>query len=259
MPIRMFLAHIREQHALADQDGIELNQAGSHSEAQSKALTNSLTIGGVPVSNTISGAHSSSTSGAHSGNVKEQFMVGGLGVTAGINSAEVGTGFGINRQPGGVGVHLGSLNFGLSNHGGLLGGGMQNSQTQTVATSSASGAGATSSSQSNTKTNSFGLGPLINVQNTVSSSQAQSTSLQGSTSAVAGANSAAQSAQIPTVVSPNQISQQESRHIGNQQPGFYQSIYQQPSFPQNGFQLPGFQQPGFLQQSYPQPQFQPTG
>lgn len=94
------------------------------------------------------------------------------------------------------------LNLGLTNKGGLFG--SQNTQTQTGATAAATGQGAQSSSQSNTHSNSIsGLGGLFNVQNTLSNSQAQAYSQDGIAAANSGANSlaAAQTANVPNIVS----------------------------------------------------------
>lgn len=192
MPIRMLIERIQERREIEPgAESRQLNQVGAQSQAQSEALTNAINVVGIPITNSVSGSKTSSTSGSQTGSLNEQFNLGGLGVNAGINSDKIGTGFGIDQTPGQLGLHLGGLNFGLSNNGGLFGHG-QNTQTQTSASSAATGQGATSTSSSSTQSNGFHLGHLFNIQNTLSNSQAQSTSLTGQTSATAAANAAAQ-------------------------------------------------------------------
>lgn len=245
MPLRMIFQRFQEHQAQVPAQGIGRQATGSQSEAHSSALTNAVNIAGVPITNTVSGSHAASTSSGHSGNFQEHFGLGGFGLDVGLASDKIGSGVSANRVPGQqLGLHLGGLNLGLTNKGGLFG--SQNTQSQTGATAAATGQGAQSSSQSNTQSNSIsGLGGLFNVQNTLSNSQAQAYSQDGIASANSGANSlaAAQSANIPHVASP------------------FQSNFQQPgiggifnSFPINPFGHGHF---GSLQpmQQYPSQQF----
>lgn len=235
---------------IQDNEGRQLNESGSESESQVHSLTNAINVVGVPITNTVSGAHTASTSGGHAGNFKEQFSIGNLGLVAGVNSEEFGTGFGINRKPGELSIHLGSLNFGLTNQASA------NKNPQTVATSSATGAGAATLSETNTHSNTYGYGNAVSVQNTVSSSHAHSSSLTGTTSADAGATSAttqnAQYQQQPSNPLPSNpqpdVAPQNSQlpyvemKVIIPQPGGQQN-------PQIGVQQPNYQQPGY----------QPTG
>lgn len=191
MPIRHLFERLQEHREARNQERQFIEEGGSVSHAQSNALTNAINVAGIPITNTVSGAHSSSSGGGGAGNINEQFNLGGYGVNAGIDSQGVGSGFGISKTPGQLGVHLGGLNFGLSNNGGLFGG-SQSTQTQTSASSTASGQGATSTSNSNTQSHGYQLGNLFNIQNTLSQAQAQSQALNGQTSATAGANAASQ-------------------------------------------------------------------
>lgn len=263
MPLRMLIAQLQHQRAEQDNDA---NQAGSESEAQSNALTNAINVVGIPIKNTVSGTHTASTSAGHSGSFKEQFSIGNLGITAGLNSEQVGTGLGLNRKPGEIGLHLGALNFGFTNHAG------DNKNTETIASSSATGGGAISTSQTDTHSNSYVVGHgAVNIQNTVSSSQAHSTSLTGTTSAAAeAANSATQNSQIANTGPANPIQYQQYQHQPNvpqpdvtqqnsqlpfveikltPQPGLQQTSFQQPGT-QMGFQLPQIQQLNFQQPGY---------
>lgn len=229
MPIRMLFQHIQERRRLGYEN--DAQQVGSQSQAQSNALTNSISVAGIPITNTVSGSRASSTSGSRSGSLNEQFNLGGLGFNAGVDSQKIGTGIGINRTPGHLGFHLGALNVDLSNNGGLLGKN-QNTQTQTAATSMATGEGATSTSTSNTYSRGFDLGHLFGIQNTFSRSQAKSTSLNGQTSATAAANAAQQNAN--TFQPYYQYEQQPGvRNLGNIQTFdyFHSFILQQTPFP----------------------------
>lgn len=268
MPIRELIAHLQQHRAemneVQDNTGRQVNEGASESESQVHSLTNAINVGGVPITNSVSGAHSASTSSGHTGNFKEQFSIGNLGLTAGVNSEHFGTGFGINRKPGEFGIHLGSLNFGLTNQANA------NKNPQTVATSSATGAGAATLSETNTNSNTYGYGNAVSVQNTVSHSHAHSSSLTGTTSANAGATSATmQNAQyqqqpsnpIPTNPQPD-VAQQNSQlpyvemKVIIPQPGGQQNPQtgvQPGNFPQTGPQ-PGYQQP-----NYQRPDYQPTG
>lgn len=257
MPLRMLIAHLQQHRAemneVQDNDGIHANEGSSESAAQSKEVTNAINVGGIPIKNTVSGTHTSSTSNGHTGSFKEQFSIGNYGLVAGLNSEQIGTGFGINRKPGELALHLGALNFGLNNHAADI----KNSQTDTVASSSATGTGAISTSQSNTHSNTYGLGNAVSVQNTVSSSQAHSSSLTGTTSAGAGAASTAtQNSQTPNPIQYQQY---------QQQPDVTQQTTQQPFvemkvvIPQPGFQPESFPQPGYQQPNSQRPGYQPTG
>lgn len=110
---------------------------GSQSAANSNALTNAINLGGIPITNTVSNAHASSSAGSHTGSLGEMFQLGGLGLNVGV--ANTNHGFGIDRKPGEVGFHLGGLNLGFSNHGGLLGGSQTATQTQSNAGATATG------------------------------------------------------------------------------------------------------------------------
>lgn len=88
----------------------------SQSTANANALTNAINLGGIPITNTVSSAQASSSSGSHTGSLGETFHLGGLGLNAGLSNTNQG--FGVDRHPGELGIHLGGLNFGLSNHGG---------------------------------------------------------------------------------------------------------------------------------------------
>lgn len=202
MPIRMLFErlqqHRAETNAIHNNDARDFNLGGSESHAHSNALTNAINVAGIPIKNTVSGTHIASTDGGHTGSFKEQFSIGNLGITAGLNGEELGTGFGVTRKPGEFGVHLGALNLGVTNHAND----MKNTQTETVAASSATGAGSTSISESNTHSNGLAIGNAFNIQNTVSSSHAHSASLTGTTSAGVGA-AGSQNAQIPNIGSPN--------------------------------------------------------
>lgn len=259
MPLRNFIERLRhmrtEMHPdLLENDG---NQVGSESVAHSNALTNAINLAGIPIKNTVSGSHTGSTDTGLTGSLTEQFSIGNLGLTAGLNSGQIGTGFGINRKPGEFGIHLGGLNFGLTSHASDV------KDAQAITSSSATGAGATSSSQTDTHSNNYVLGHgHINVQNTVSSSHAHATSLTGTTSAdVGSANSAPQSNQVSNTgsTSPFQYQPQPDvdTHENNEQPfaemkqvesGFQQN-------PQHGFQQPdsqfGYQQPQSQQPNFP--------
>lgn len=259
MPLRMLLAHLQqhrtEMNEVQNNDGRQLNQGASESVAHSNALTNAINVGGIPIMNTVSGTHTASTSSGHTGSVKEQFSIGNLGLIAGLNSEGIGTGFGVNRKPGEFGLHFGSLNFGVNNHASA------NSQTQTIAASSATGTGATSTSQTDAHTNSHILGNAVTVQNTVSSSHAHSSTLSGTTSAIAGAASTAtQNTQASNPIQYQEYQQQP----GNPQPGITQQTgSQQPTvemkviIPQPGYQPNP--QPGAQQGSSQQPGYQSIG
>lgn len=173
----------------------------SQSTANANALTNAVNLAGIPITNTVSGAHANKD-GSHSGSLGEMFQLGGYGLDASISN--MNQGFGVNRKPGELGITLGGLNFGLSNHGGLLGGSQTATQTQSTAGATATGEGATSSAASQTQSQSHNLG-LLNVHNSVSSANSQATSLNGATSATAGSNAASQSVQAPTVLVPSRI------------------------------------------------------
>lgn len=259
MPLRMLIAHLQHQRAEQDNDA---NQVGSESEAQSNALTNAINVAGIPIKNTVSGTHTASTGAGHSGSFKEQFSIGNLGITAGLNSEQVGTGLGLNRKPGEIGLHLGALHVGFTNHA-------DNKNTETIASSSATGGGAISTSQTDTHSNSYVVGHgAVNIQNTLSSSQAHSSSLTGTTSAAA--NSATQNSQFANTGPANPIQYQQYQQQPNvpqpdvtqqnsqlpfveikltPQPGLQQTSFQQPGT-QTGFQLPQIQQPNFQQPGY---------
>lgn len=247
MPIRMLLERFQENHS-------ELNEiptgrqaaGGSESQAHSSALTNAVNVAGIPITNTVSGGHASSTGTGHAGNFQEQFNLGGYGLNVGLASDKVGTGIGINREPGQAGFHIGGFNLGFVNNGGLLGGN-KNTQTESGATASAVGQGVQSSSQSNTQSNSHShLGGLVNVQNTLSNSQAQAYAQNGATTANTGASSvSAQSTNVPiTVQSPGQ---QQAHQLG---PGI-SSLFS--SFPVNPFNH--FHQPTYGIQNTPAQSF----
>lgn len=271
MPLRELIAHIQhhrtEMNEIQDNNGRQVNEDGSESAAQSNALTNAINVGGIPITNTVSGTHTASTSTGHTGSFKEQFSIGQLGLTAGLNSQQFGTGFGIDRKPGEFALHLGALNFGLNNHAGDT----QNSQTQTIASSSATGAGATSTSQTDAHSNSYNLGNAVSVQNTVSSSQAHSSSLTGTTSADAEATSAtSQNAQASNPIQYQQqpinpqpdVTQQSAQQpfvemkVIVPQPGYQQNP--QPGYQQEGYPQPG-SQTGYQQPNLQRPGYQPTG
>lgn len=240
MPIRMLIAHLQqhraETNAIKDNSGRQVNEGGSESDSQVHSLTNAINVGGIPITNTVSGGHAASTSSGLAGMFKEQFSIGSLGLNAGVNSEQFGTGFHVNRKPGEFNIQLGSLNFGLTNHA-------NDKNPQTVATSSATGAGAMTLSETNTNSNTYGYGNVVNVQNTVSHSHAHSASLTGTTSANAGATSAAM----------------QNAHY-QQPPSSPPSP--PPEVPQQNSQLPYVEmkviippQPGVQ----PQPGYQPTG
>lgn len=212
MPIQMIFQRFREHQA----HGIGRQATGSQSEAHSSALTNAFNIAGVPITNTVSGSHAASTSSGHSDKFQEHFGLGGYGLDVGLASDQIGSGISANRVPGQqLGLHIGGLNLGLTNKGGLFG--TQNTQAQTGATAAATGQGAQSSSQSNTHSNSIsGLGGLINVQNTLSNSQAQAYSQDGIAAANSGSNSlaATHTANVPNFVSPPAQSNFQQPGIG---------------------------------------------
>lgn len=256
MPIRMLIAHLQQHRAemKAIQDNInngrQVNEGGSESDSQIHSLTNAINVGGVPITNTVSGTHTASTSGGHAGSFKEEFSIGNLGLNAGVNSEQFGTGFGVNTKPGEFSIHLGSLNFGLTNQA------LANKNQQTAATSSATGAGAATSSETNTNSNTVGYGNAVSVQNTVSHSHAHSSSLTGTTSANAGATSAAmQNAQY----------QQYHQQPSNPQPDVIQQNSQLPYvemkviMPQPGAQPQIGSQTGLQQPNFQRPGYQPTG
>lgn len=247
MPIRMLFERFQEQLAEVPAHGRQA--AGSQSEAQSTALTNSVNIAGIPITNTVSGGHSSSTSSGQSGNFQEQFGLGGFGLNVGLESDKIGSGVSATGIPGhDLGLNIGGLHLGLTNNGGGLFGG-QNTQTQSSATAAATGHGAQSSSQSNTQSNSFnGLGGLFNVQNTLSNSQAHAYSQDGKTSANSGANglASAQTVNVPSVA-PSQPNLQQPGYGG-----IFNSFPINPFGNFNGQHLGGPIRPV---QQYPQQQF----
>lgn len=277
MPIRNLIAHIQQHKAEMNEingnSGRQLTAGGSQSAAQSGAVTNAINVAGIPIVNSVSGTHTGSTSTGHTGSLKEQFSIGHLGLTAGLNSEQIGTGFGVDRKPGEFAVHLGGLNFGLTNHANDV----KNTQTQTVASSSATGAGATSISKTNAHSNNYALGGIVSGQNTISGSKAHSSSLTGTTSANAAATSTATqnsrtpnptqfeqyqqqpSNSQPDVAQPQQSAQQPfvEMKVVVPQPGYQQNP--QPVLQQGGFPQPG-SQTNYQQPNYPQrPGYQPTG
>lgn len=254
MPLRELIAHLQQNRAqmneVQDNIGRQVNEGGSESEAHTNSLTNAVNLGGVPITNTVTGTHGSSTAGGYTGNFKEQFSIGNLGLNAGVNSEEFGTGFGINRKPGEFSIHLGSLNFGLTNHAG------DNKNSQTAATSSATGAGAATSSETNTHSNTYGYGNAVSVQNTVSNSHSHASSLTGQTSANAGATSAAahntqyqqyqpSNPQLEVTPQNSELPYVEMKVI-ILEPGVQPEIFPQPGL-QTGYQQPNFQRPGYQQ------------
>lgn len=212
MPIRMIFQRWPEHQA----HGIGRRATGSQSEAHSSALTNAFNIAGFPITNTVSGSHADSTSSGHSDQFQEHFGLGGYGLDVGLASDEIGSGISVNRVPGQqLGLHIGGLNLGLINKGGLFG--SQNTQIKTGSTAAATGRGAQSSSQSNTHSSSIsGLGGLINVQNTLSNSQSQAYSQDGIAVANSGSNSlaATHTANVPNFVSPPAQSNFQQPGIG---------------------------------------------
>lgn len=227
----------------------------SQSTANSNALTNAINLGGIPITNTVSNAHASSSSGSHTGSLGEMFQLGGLGLNAGVSNTNQG--FGIDRRPGELGLHLGGLNFGLSNHGGLLGGSQAATQTQSNAGATATGQGAMSSASSQTQSNSMNYG-LLNLQNTVSSANSQATSLNGATSANAGSAASTQGIQTPAQVVPTRVdnanpSQQNQYY--QRPPGSFVPNPLNPFLGGNLFSNPYQQQ--YSNQQYPNPQQRP--
>lgn len=254
MPFRMFIERLRNQRTEMDPNLQENANYGSESIAHTNALTNAINLAGIPIKNTVSSAHTASTETGLAGVLSEQFSIGNLGITAGLNSHQVGTGFGINRKPGEFGIHLGGLNFGFTNHAD------HTKDTPTITSSSANGEGAHSMSESDTHSNNLVLGHgNINIQNTVSSSHAHSTSLTGTTSAdVGSANSDAQNNPVSNtgLTGPLDYQPQPQPAVNTQQ------NHQQPSAEMKVVE-PGIQQPdsqyGFEQPEAQQPNFQPTG
>lgn len=177
------------------------NNAGSQNLAVNNALTNSVNVAGLPITNTFSGSRSNEN-GDRSRQVQHQLNVGGLGLTTGLNSENRGSGFGVNRQPGNAGFHLGPLSLQLMNNGGLLGGNRATgaggaSQVQTNADLLASGDGASTNAQTHSGAGGRSLG-LLNLQNSFSNSQGIAQSQNGDTTANAGASGFQQnSAGIP--------------------------------------------------------------
>lgn len=255
---------------------------GSQSTANSNALTNAINLGGIPITNTVSNAHTASSTGAHTGSLGEMFQLGGLGLN--VDASNMNHGFGVDRRPGELGFHLGALNLGFSNHGGLLGGfGASQAATQSNAGATATGSGATSSASSQTQSNGVNVGGPLNIglTNTVSTAQSQATSLNGATSANAGSGAATQTVQaVPSRIdnaNPSQQNQYYQRPAGSflsnplspflggaslfsnpyqqQYPGQYpQNQYQQPiasPFRPTNNQYPQ-QYPQYQQQQYPQ-------
>lgn len=233
--------------------GNPFNLPASQSVAHSNSLTNAINLAGIPIKNTVSGGHTASTDTGLGGKLMEQFSIGNLGITAGLNSEGIGSGFGVNRKPGEFGIHLGGLNFGFTNHA-------ANTDTQTITTSSATGEGATSSSQSNTHSNSYTAGNgHINIQNTISSSHAHSSSLTGTTSAgVGGADSSASSATQNTQASNTGLTGPVHYNQYQPQPDVTQPQNLQQPFAEMKVAGPGYQQPGpQFGSEYQQPNFQP--
>lgn len=199
---------------------------GSQSQASGSAVTNAVNVAGIPITNSVSGAQSSSTNGAHAGNFNEHFNLGGYGIDTGLSSDKVGTGIGINQKPGQYGFHVGGFNFGLSNQGGLLGN-SQSTETHSSASASASGEGSQSASQSNTQSNNYQLGNLVNVQNTLSNSQAHSASQNGLTNANAEAGSASQINNANIVPTSRNFDPQFQQHeFGNNLRNFLANPFQ---------------------------------
>lgn len=256
MPLLELISNIQQHRAGI---GRQSNEGGSQSESQAHSLTNAIMVGGVPITNTVSGAHTASTSSGHTGMFKEQFSIGNLGLTAGVNSEKFGTGFGIDRKPGEFNIHLGSLNFGLTNQANA------NKNPQTVATAGATGAGAATSSETKTQSNTYGYGNAVSVQNTISSSHAHSSSMTGTTTANAGATGAtSQNAQYQQ----QQQQQPYNPQQPNSQPPYVEMtvVVPQPGgqqYPQTGVQPGSFPQPGpqngYEQPNSQQPNYQPTG
>lgn len=126
------------QNSLTHNKERSIEGGGSQSSANSNALTNAINLAGIPISNTVSNAHASSSGGAHTGNLAENFQIGGIGFNADVSNKNHG--FGIDRKPGeSLQIHLPGVNFGLSNHGGLFGGSQTTTQTQSNAGATASG------------------------------------------------------------------------------------------------------------------------
>lgn len=260
-PLRTFFERLRDEMNPELENNIAnlFKPVGSLSAAHNSAVTNEINLAGIPIKNTVSGAHTASTSTGLAGNLVEQFSIGNLGITAGLNSEQIGTGFGINRKPGELGLHLGGLNFGFTNHA-------AEKNTETLTSASASGTGATSSSHTNTHSNSV-IGNGINIQNTVSSSHSLSTSLTGTTSAGVGANSATQNNQFPNtgLTGPSDYNQYQPQpditHQQNSQQPFVEMKVVGPGFQENP--QPGIQQPdsqfGYQQPEFQRPNFQPEG
>lgn len=107
MPIRKLF---QEHRAQIPAHGIGRQATGSQSEAQSSALTNSVDIAGIPITNTVSGSHATSTSSGHSDNFQEHFGLGGYGLDVGLASDKIGSGISATRVPGQeLGLHIGGL------------------------------------------------------------------------------------------------------------------------------------------------------
>lgn len=250
------------------------DRSGSQSEAVNNALTNTVNLAGIPITNKVTGSKVNND-GSYSGNLQNQFSIGGLGLNAGLNSNNAG--FGVNKQPGNVGLNLGPLSLAFMNNGGLSGGNSGSgagNQAQSNAGATATGEGSATNSQTQSGSHNVDLG-LLNVQTTYSNSQAQAVSQNGATSANAGS---ATQANANGGVQPQQngfvqpgaglaalfggrpdYQQQQQQYYPNQRPGF---PFSPPPQAFNPFKPFGGQRPppppfgpfglGFNAQQYPQ-------
>lgn len=170
----------KSQTINAGEDG-----TNSRNLAVNNALSNTLNIGGIPITDKLSGGRANNN-GARSGNLQNDFSIGGLGLSTGFDSKRIGTGIGVNREPGDIDFHIGALNFEFKNNGGLLGArNTAANQAQSDAAATAAGKDSYTNAQTQTGSHNRNLG-LLNVQSAYSKSQAEALSKDGPTSANAG-------------------------------------------------------------------------
>lgn len=148
------------------------------STAHTNTLTNLVKLAGIPISNTVELSRAGSTGGRLSGSFADTVNLGGIGLTTSLSSEKIGSGIGLGRGAnGGLDIHVGGFNIELGHK-------VQKPVVPAMAVAVATGTDTHSNSDTKAMTKEKSIG-LVDVAFMHTKSVAQATTSSGQTAAYA--------------------------------------------------------------------------
>lgn len=160
---------------------------GIDNTVNSKSLSSSVNLVGIPITNTMSSTRTTSNiDGGTTGSISDHFGIGKVGLTSTFSKDKIGSGLGVTRDPhGGLDVHIGAFNFDFSKNNGqqVATSAQATSETQAQAT----GLKAESDTQSESSSKGINLG-LIGLTSSRTKTTSHASAIDGTASTGVASN-----------------------------------------------------------------------